>query len=255
MLLILSQQQLRSLLLSSPQADKTSEERRGFFKEISSVFSFPPWHPIGTSAAASGDEAWTCLFGAKEGYLRCTKALSRDLLPWRRTGRKELMSGWRREGVTVQEKERRGDEKDRTYGRKARWEKHRSEGGEEREKVAWGKMYILLWPVSTPACRGWHLNHYLLSHDQTEHLNLLRKSVRDSFQGHELAVSYLRPCWITCAVKHVLKVTSGEANKALHAAKERQGEACEELSIVLFYYPCLNWQSYFCETRSNVCHV
>lgn len=46
------------------------------------------------------------------------------------------MSGWRREGVTVQEKERRGDEKDRMYGRKARWEKHRSVGGEEREKVA-----------------------------------------------------------------------------------------------------------------------
>lgn len=44
--------------------------------------------------------------------------------------------------------------------------------------------------------------------------------MRDSFQGHELAVSYLRPCWITCAVKHVLKVTSGEANNALHAAKK-----------------------------------
>lgn len=46
------------------------------------------------------------------------------------------MSGWRREGVTVQEKERRVDEKDRMYRRKAKWEKHRSEGGEEREKVA-----------------------------------------------------------------------------------------------------------------------
>lgn len=36
----------------------------------------------------------------------------------------------------MQEKERRGGVKDRTYRRKARWEKHRSEGGEEREKVA-----------------------------------------------------------------------------------------------------------------------
>lgn len=32
------------------------------------------------------------------------------------------MSGWKREGVMVQEKERRGDEKDRMYRRKARWE-------------------------------------------------------------------------------------------------------------------------------------
>lgn len=38
MQLILSLQQLKSLLLSSPAADKTSVEGRGFFKEISSVF-------------------------------------------------------------------------------------------------------------------------------------------------------------------------------------------------------------------------
>lgn len=38
MQLLLSRQQLKSLLLSSPAADKTSVEGRGFLKEISSVF-------------------------------------------------------------------------------------------------------------------------------------------------------------------------------------------------------------------------
>lgn len=48
------------------------------------------------------------------------KVLSRDMSLWRRMGRKELMSGGKREGVMVQKKEQRGGEKDRMYWRKRR---------------------------------------------------------------------------------------------------------------------------------------
>ena len=257
MLLILSRQQLRSLLLSSPLHRLIKQVRNGedFSKRFHLFSLSPPWHPIGTSAAASGDEAWTCLFGAKEGYLQRTKALSRDLSLWRRTGRKELMSGWKREGVMVQEKERRGDEKDRMYRRKARWENTgaREERNVKRSRDAecisysdqWQHLHVGADTSTTTCCHMTRLSISICWGSLWETVS----------QDMNLAVRYLWPCWVTCAVKHVLKDTSGEANKALHTAKERQGKACEELSIVLLFYPCLNWQSYFWETQGNIFHV
>lgn len=68
---ILSLHQLKSLLLSSSQADKTSVQERECFKEISSVLLSLPRHPIRTSAAASGDEARPRLCGAKKKKVIC----------------------------------------------------------------------------------------------------------------------------------------------------------------------------------------
>lgn len=92
---ILSLHQLKSLLLSSPKADKNKCARERMFQRDFICFAFPPRHPIRTS----GDEARPHLFGAKKkGYLQCPKALSRDLSLWGRMGWKELMSGRKTEG-------------------------------------------------------------------------------------------------------------------------------------------------------------
>lgn len=68
-------------------SDKTSVEEERIFQRDFICFSIPPWHPIGTAAPASGDEARPCLFGAKRGYLRFLEVLSRDLSLCRRMGR------------------------------------------------------------------------------------------------------------------------------------------------------------------------
>lgn len=114
-------------------SDKTNVEGERIFQRDLICFSIPPWHPIGTAAPASGDEARPCLFGAKRGYLRFLEVLSRDLSLCRRMGRntgRVYMSGRRRrrQRVMVQIRSRGGGEKDRKQRRK-----RRARGGQEWE--------------------------------------------------------------------------------------------------------------------------
>ena len=116
MQLLLSRQQLKSRLLSSPAADKTSVEGRGFLKEISSVFLSLPDIRSETTAAASWDELGHVYFGAEKGYLQFMKVRKQRSVIVKEDGE------WRadeREGVTMQ----RCDEKDRMYWRMGRWKK------------------------------------------------------------------------------------------------------------------------------------
>lgn len=148
-------------------------EGRGVFKEISSVFALPPWHPIRTSAAAPGDEARLCLFGAKKGYLRRMKVLSRDLSLWRRIGRKELMSGRKREGVLAQKKKTEVMKKTGCiWGRGGEWKDKFSEHFQlEKGMRSHSDRWVAGRRIDCGLkCRLSFLFIYdhLLSHDQTE---------------------------------------------------------------------------------------
>lgn len=161
MQLILSVQQLKSCLLFSPQADKTSVRGREFLKEISSVFLSLP--DIRAPAAASGDEARRCAFGAEKNVICSVWKHWTEIghsgggwggtTWWAGGGKEKLEEGWRKGTMCRRE----------TWWKKLKEETSRSLSN-SLKRWCW---LMLCWWFSWLSTRRWYRDGWYPRHPST----------------------------------------------------------------------------------------